>query len=287
MRRALPLLLLLTVGLSGCANQSSVVPLKVRDRNYQRVVSLSPGTTEIVCSTLMATQKLVGITRSCNWPDSALKGKAVVAGVKPDYEKLKATNPDFIVYDASLYSEGDIAKLKELGATTFGFTAKNLNQYKTQLFELANFLGGASYVSTYWDKVRSESTAALALAPENRKKVAVVMPGPNGSDMVLGTDGFIAEMIRSTGGEPVGPKADKFVPLTPETLVALDPDIIIVPASNSTDTKGAEMVMRDARFRNLKAVKNGKVRAILGDVLLRMGARVDLCLKGLSAIING
>ena len=233
------------------------------------------------------TDKLVGRTEACNYPPASLTSKAIVGGVKPDYEKLKAANPDFIVYDATLYSDADVAKLKETGATLFGITAKNLDQYKVQLFELGNFLGGTSNASDYMDKVFAETAAAQGQAVEPHRKVAVILPGPNGNNMIAGTTGFLASEIKAAGGDPVGPEADRFVPLTPESLVALNPDVIIVPATTAEDTKGALSVLNDSRYKSVKAIKEKRVRAMLSDVLLRTGARVDLCIRGLGRLING
>lgn len=274
------------MGLAGCANQTADVPFKVRDREYKRVVSLAPGATEVVAAILYKADVLVGRTQACNYPENSVSMKPVVATVKPDYEKIKELDPDFIVYDASLYSDADIAKLKETGATLFGIRAKTIDQFSVQMFELANFIGTASQVSDYVDKIRGEAAEAQGDAPDPQRKVAVVMPGPNGNHMIAGSESFVADEVRAASGEPVGPQADKFVPLTPETLVALNPDVIVVPASTTKDAKAAEMVLNDPRFKTVKAVKEKRVGAILGDVLLRAGGRVDKCIAALSGIIN-
>jgi iron complex transport system substrate-binding protein len=287
MRRALPLLsvLLLLGVLVGCQPQDTRVPLKRRDREFKRVVSLSPGATEILAGSL-GTSNLVGRTESCNYPSYIADKTPVVASVKPDWEKLRGARPDFIVYDATLYSPQDVAKMKEVGASLFGFTAKTLDEYRTQVFELANYVGGSTRASDYLDKVQLEKSAAQGVAPEPLRKVAVIMPGANGQHMILGTDSFLADVVRASGGEPVGPKADRFVPLTPETLVSLNPDAIVVPAKDQSDSSGALAVARDPRFRSVNAVKERRIGAVLSDVLLRMGGRVDTCIRGISRIIS-
>lgn len=288
MRRALPLIssvLLLLGAVVGCQPPAGPPPLKIRPRDYKRVVSLSPSTTELMASSL-TTPQLVGRTAACNFPSYTTAKVPVVAQVKPDWEKLREAKPDFIVYDAALYSPQDVAKLKETGATLFGFTAKNLNEFRVQLFELANFFGSATRASEYVDKIELERGNANSAAPEPRRKVAVVMPGENGQHMILGKDAFLADVVKAAGGEPAGPAADKFVPLTPETLVSLDPDFIIVPAKDQQDASGAVAIAKDPRFKNVKAVKEGHIGALLGDVLLRMGSRLDVSIRGISRIIS-
>lgn len=288
MRRALSLLssvVLLLGVLVGCQPQSGPPPLKTRPREYKRIVSLSPGTTEIFSSALSA-QGLVGRTAACNFPTYIVDKTPVVAQVKPDWEKLRETRPDFIIYDAALYSPQDVAKLKETGATLFGFTAKNLDEFKTQLFELANFFGGATRASEYYDKILLERSNATGNSPDPRHKVAVLLPGPNGQHMIMGTKSFLADVVTAAGSVPVGPDSDKFVPLTPEALVSFNPDFIIVPGKDVNDASGALLVARDPRFKNVKAVKEGHIGAVVGDVLLRMGSRIDTCIRGIYRITS-
>ncbi|MGV3614823.1 MAG: ABC transporter substrate-binding protein [Fimbriimonas sp.] len=287
MRRASPLLsvLFLLGVLVGCQPQSAPPPMKFRPREYKRIVSLSPGTTEILAANF-SVQNIVGRTSSCNFPTFATDKIPVVATVKPDWEKLRAARPDFIAYDAVLYSPQDVAKMKETGATLFGFTAKTVDEFQVQVFELANFVGSAARASDYVDKIQLERANATGTAPEPRQKVAVIMPGANGQHMILGKDSFLADVVRNAGGEPVGPAADRFVPLTPEALVSLNPDLIVVPAKDAKDAAGARLVANDPRFKNVKAVRDGRIRAMIGDVLLRMGSRVDTCIKGIYRLIS-
>lgn len=286
MRRAILVtsaLLCLVASMAGCKQESGAVPFRVRDRQYRHVVSLSPSTTELVASTLGVTQ-LSGRTEACNFPTYVTQKTPVVASVKPDYEKLRAVNPDFIVLDSSLYSPQDIEKIKAIGATTFIFSPKNLDQFSDQLYGLANYLGGSSKASEYLAKIEAEQSSAAAASVDPKKKVAIMMSGGNGNFYILGSESPFADVVRAAACEPIGPKSDKFVPLSPEMLVEQNPDVIIVSASDKKDAKGAEAILKDARFKNVKAIKEGHVRAIVADVLLRMGSRVDTLINRISMI---
>ena len=287
MRRALSLsfIPLLLGVLIGCGPQEAPAKLKQRQRTYTRIVSLSPGTTEILAASL-SVSNLVGRTAACNYPTYITEKTPVVGSVKPDWEKLREARPDFIVYDAALYTPQDVAKMKETGATLFGLTAKNIDEFQLQLFELANFVAPASRASEYVDKIHQERQNATGNAAENRPKVSVILPGVNGQHMILGTESFLADEVRAAGGEPVGPKTDKFVPLSPESLLTFNPDAIVVPARDPKDSAGALAVANDPRFKGVTAVKDRRIGAVLGDVLLRTGSRVDTCIKGIYRIIT-
>ena len=283
MRRALPLLIFgLIFALVGCKDKQ--VPHARRPKLYRSVISLSPGTTEIIAlnGDLIS---LKGRTAACNWPANSLGNVPVVAQVKPDYELIAKIHPDFIVYDKSLYSEQDIAKIKALGADTFEFSSNTVEDYIKDLYMLGSKLASETRFNDVATRVRVEIAAAGADKLEPKPKVAVIMPGPGGSDYIEGSKSFVADVVRKSGGEFVGPDSDKFGPMNAEALVALNPDIIVVNASKSDAATNVGLVANDPRLKTINAVKNGKVQPIDGDVLLRRGQRVDQLIKALHSVL--
>ncbi len=132
----------------------------------------------------------------------------------------------------------------------------------------------------YANRIREAESAGKGGAASPRIKVAMIMAGPSGAHMIAGTDSFQADEIRAAGGDPVGPKADKFVPLNPENLLTDNPDFIVFAG------KG-EPFIQDSRFAGLKAIKAGHVANMDGDVALRKGSRVDKFINGLAKAIGG
>lgn len=281
MRRALSLIVLtlsIFLGLAGCEKQRGLAPLKRRPHNYQKIVSLSPGTTEILAGAL--TVQIIGRTEADNYP-TQVTSIPVVASVKPDYEKIASLGPDLIVYDGALYSQQDIDKLKSTGAAVFKLNANNLEDFKNQIYELSSLLGQEITGSGYVDRIMVEFNAGQGAVPKPGPKVAVIMASASGNHYIDGTDSFNDNLIKSLGGTPVGPKGTDFAPLSPEAMTSFDPDVIVADGTKA-DTKGVEALLKDPRFASLKAIKNKKVRVIDRDVLLRRGSRVDSLIKGLA-----
>jgi iron complex transport system substrate-binding protein len=286
MRRALSLLLLLPFVLlsAGCKQEEGNAPLKVRKEAYTKVVSLSPGTSEIIASPFG--MQLAGRSQADNYPNGVLDRVPVMASIKPDYESLSKLAPDLIVYDGSLYNAQDQEKLKALGFRTFKLDANTLEDFRNQLFALASLVGHETSCSDYLDRITIEVNNAKAKPPTPKPTVAVMMPGTTGSNMISGTDSFLSDVVRQCGGEPVGPKGTEFVPVNPEALISLNPDEIIVNGS-TLEHSGYDAFMKDPRFQVLKAVKGGHVTVIDSDVLLRRGSRVDNLVKGVFRAITG
>lgn len=284
MRRALSLLLLPLVLLAaGCRQDSGEIPLKVRKETYRKVASLSPSTSEILSMPFGVT--LVGRGEYDNYPQNVLTSVPVVAGVKPDYEMLGKIAPDLVVYDAALFNAQDQEKLKALGLRSFKIDANTVQDFRTQVFELASLLGQESRASDYVDKLDIELNNAKGTPITPTPKVAILMPSTSGNTMIAGTDSFIADVVRQDGGEPVGPKGSEFVPVNPEALISFNPDKIIVNGTKD-DHAGYDAFMKDPRYQVLRAVKGNEVTVLDSDIMLRRGARVDQLIKGVYRAIS-
>ena len=283
MRKALPFIAtLVIVAVSGCGPKPVV--LEARPKHYRAIISLSPGTTEILASD-GDTQALKGRTASCNYPTYIKAQIPIVAAVKPDYERITSIHPDLIVYDKALYSEQDIDKLKSTGADMFAIDANTINGFTAELYKLGSMIAAETHVNDYVNRIHVEEAAATAAPITPTPKIAIVMPSAGGSDYIVGTDSFLADVVKASGGQLVGPKSDNFGPLNAEAFTALNPDVIVVPGSK-IDTSGPGYLMNDPRFKSIAAIKNGQVKVIDSDVLLRRGHRVDQLIKALHTISN-
>src|SRR3990172_7279396 len=89
------------------------------DKVPQRIISLSPTSTEILFA-LGLGDKVVGVTRYCDYPEEA-KEKEIVGGfADPDPEKIMALKPDLILTFGTL-QKSLVSKLEERGQTVFWF----------------------------------------------------------------------------------------------------------------------------------------------------------------------
>ncbi|RYG29910.1 hypothetical protein EON81_25870 [bacterium] len=269
---AIPIAVLLPLG--GCGQAQSLGG-KTRPKRYRNIVSLSPSTTEILVGNGVP---IVGRTSSCNYP-STVSRVPVVGGVKPNYEALARIKPDLIVYDADLYGDAEVRKLQATGAKLYRFGPQTLDEYEREIYEMGSLLGTETGFSGYLDRVNAEETTALGDPPTPQPTVAIILPDAGGRHMIAGNKGFRAECLRIAGGKQVGPDSDRFEPLSPEFLVAQDPDVIIVAGDPVTFEK-------DSRFAGLKARRNAKVYGLPADVVLRRGGRVNLLIKNLSKALS-
>jgi iron complex transport system substrate-binding protein len=269
--------------LTGCAgNDSSPIGGKDRpagQKAWQTFVSLSPSSSEI--AGLVLGKRVIGRTESCNWPMNVASAAVVVQGITPSFERIKELRPEAVIYDSTLYKPEVIQKIKDLGFPTFDTSRGTVESHMDMLAELGKASGAESMVSENLDKITRQIQDRSALVTKN-PKVTVVLPGPGGQNLVLGTESFVADMIKRLNAQPVGTPGKLYGTMNAEAFVRANPDIIIIAGT----AEEAKPFVSDPRFRSMAAFRNGKLVSLKEkDVLLRQGARVDTLADQLGAAI--
>jgi iron complex transport system substrate-binding protein len=271
-KRALAFVVLAAALSPGC-RQAEIVGGKPRPKQVQSIVSLSPGTTDILFKVGMISL-VRGKTASCDSSYGLQNAEIVVSGTTPQYDKIVQLQPDLVVYDAKLYSQAETDKLKELGLNTLALDADTVDGLIEFLFEVGKATGAESNASNLADKIYAARTVALAQAPDPRPTVAVVTGGE--AFYVAGKDSFIADVVRSSGGEPVAMPGNRFATAGPEQLLKLAPDVVFTTAGDGVK------ILNDRRLQSLPAVRNKQVYDIDPDTLLRVSTRIETLIEPMS-----
>lgn len=276
----IPLVLAILLAVAfGCGPRERMIGGKVRPKTYKTAVSLSPGCTEILRTKALLVN-LLGRTASCNYPTVDPNARIVMKGTKPNYEMIAKLKPDIVLYDPDLFSDGDIAKLEELGLETFALGGATVEEFIDRLYRLGSKLGVEQVINDYVEEIRGAMSLAKADPFAKPPKVAVLLPAQGGEHLIAGTRSFQADVVRVAGGEPVGPEAPHFVTVNVESLVTQNPDVIVAAGD-------AKLLEADPRLAAVSAVKAGRVIRINPDVLLRRGARVQDLIRGVhDALVN-
>jgi ABC-type Fe3+-hydroxamate transport system substrate-binding protein len=235
-----------------------------RKKIYRPLVSLSPSTSEMVGT---AGVPLSGRTKACNYPDT-ISNAEVVADLKPNYEAITKLHPALIVVDRDLFSDAEVAKMKETGAEVVQYGSNTVEGYLKEFYEMGNLISGEININEYVVKVQKQVKASLGEPPATPQKAVMIIPDSSGHHMIAGNKSFQSVVVRIIGATLAGPNSQKFEMLNPEFLISENPDVIFVAG----DAKG---LISDPRFANLKAIKGSKLVLLDQDICLRRGGRVD------------
>lgn len=234
----------------------------------QRIVSLLPSLTESVCE-LGQCQRLVGVDRYSNWPETIKALPRVGGGLDPQIESIVALRPDVVlVATASRASD----RLEALGLTVAAFEPKSHADVQRVLGKVAQVVGvpasESARVWRYIDAAVSAAAQSLPPAVQGTRVYFEVNRGPYGA----GATSFIGETLTRLGARNIiGPEMGPFPKLNPEFVVRANPDVIMVgerSAAGLTERPG---------WGSVRAVRSGHVcvfPSTESDVLVRPGPRM-------------
>ncbi|HWP31308.1 MAG TPA: helical backbone metal receptor [Fimbriimonadales bacterium] len=251
------------LGWMGCGEKPAEYGGELPKQVYGRVISLSPSITELMAM-LNLEKILIGRTAVDDSPQSIVD-IPIVANPRPDFERIMAIRPDLVLADKHLLNPADEKRLRELNLNLKIIEIDSVEDWKRTVLELGNLFLEQSLASRKVDEVDEAIARAKSDPIEPKPKVLVAMGGSQ--PWVAGTDSFQADVVRNAGGEYVGPKADKFVQVTPEQIIAWNPDIVFVSDDPS-------MYYKDKAWSLTEAGKRKRIIGVKANLILRPGARV-------------
>ncbi|HOK55343.1 MAG TPA: cobalamin-binding protein [Armatimonadota bacterium] len=273
---AVILLCLVVILPSGCKSRSSTPATSTqrpKSEAPQRIVSLVPSHTEILFS-LGLGDKVVGVTRYCNYPPEAAK-KPKIGDMNVDMEKIVALKPDLVLAHSYL-NDNEIKRLKSYNIKTIATDPKTFADVTSDIRTIGNATGcidRAEKLAASMEKT-IESFKSQPRTDHQKRVLVVVQVNPL---WVAGPETFIDEMISYLNGKNVAYDAESgFKQFSLEKAFARDPQLIVV-------TRKEDKVHFDtsAVWKKTSAVKDGKVVVIDPDLIFRPGPRL---VKGLEQL---
>ena len=193
------------------------------DKTPQRIVSLLPSLTETVCE-LGQCQRLVGVDRYSNFPDSVQKLTQVGGGLDPNIEAIVALKPD-VVLMATSSRAGE--RLKSLGIKVVALEPKTHADVQRVMLKLGQVLAVPD-AQKIWRAIDAGVSAAAQSLPAGVRNTRVyfeVNPGPYGASEAS----FIGETLTRLGVKNIlSAKLGLFPKLNPEYIVRGNPDLIMI-----------------------------------------------------------
>ncbi|MDY0291017.1 MAG: cobalamin-binding protein [Desulfuromonadaceae bacterium] len=244
----------------------------------QRVVSLVPSVTETIYA-LGAHTQLVGVTDFCTYPPAAQSKPRVGAYNNPSIEAIAMLEPDLVIIAADMATPATLDILLKLGLPVYTVYPRSIAATVTMLRNLGLVLGYAEAGETLAHQLESRVAQLRAeveqeAASDLPRAMLTIMVEPL---VVAGADTLPGELLACAGGINVAQQGNRYPMWNMETVLAQDPDIIIVSPHPGTSAPENFFL----RFPQLRAVQHGTVIPVPADWLQRPGPRV---LKGLNAL---
>jgi iron complex transport system substrate-binding protein len=247
----------------------------------QRIVSLLPSLTETVCA-LGQCDKLVGVDRYSNWPESIAKLPRMGGGIDPNIESVVAAKPDLVLMATSARGA---ERFTSLGLTVLALEPRSHADVQRVMRIVAQALDVPVVESDrVWRHIDAAVNAAAQSIPAQAKGQRVyfeVSRAPYGAS----ESSFIGETLQRLGARNILPASlGPFPKINPEFVVRAQPDLIMVGDSNFAD-----MAARPG-WQNMRAMRTQRVchfKSEESDVLVRAGPRMAEAARLMAKCLTG
>jgi iron complex transport system substrate-binding protein len=272
----------LVIALLVCLPLLTALPVSAYPK---RIVSGMPAITEMLFA-LDLGDRVVGVTTNCNYPTAAKK-KEKIGGFFLNLEKVVSLKPDLVVMSEDAQRR-DLERFRNYGLHVYTINPHSVNDVMATLVNLGKLTGKERTATELVGRMKRRLTAAqptglsLELILRKRPKVLAIV-GYNPL-IVVGGGTFIDDIMRQAGAENIAGRSRQAYPqYSLETLINERPEYIIT----TKDIMNANGITRDPRWRQLNAVKDGKVLVMEADVLSRPGPRVIDSVEEIAHFIYG
>ncbi|CUS97647.1 cobalamin-binding protein [Candidatus Kryptobacter tengchongensis] len=248
----------------------------------QRIVSLAPSITEILFF-LGLGDRVVGVTRYCNFPPEAQRKRVIGGVIDPNYEIIASLKPDLIIMTVEGNTREAFDKLSELGFKIFVTNPRNFDGILKTILDFGKICGVEARANYLVDSLKLELEKIKDVNTGKKKPKILVLISLNPL-MSAGKNTFINEIIERAGGVNVAGKLKQNYPIfSREEILKVNPDMIILTES---EIEKEELLKQFPEWRYINAIKENRIFKIEPDIILRPSPRVILATKVIAQMIN-
>ena len=249
------------------------------------IVSLAPSNTEILFA-LGLGDKVVGVTKHCDYPQEASEKQKIGGYSTPDLEKIVALQPDLILA-SSIHEKEVIPSLEGMGFTVFALEPRNL----------AGIMEGMRVIGVI---TGSEGKAGDAIAGMEGRVSAITdeteslegLPGVlyitwHDPLWSVGSGNIIHELIDKAGGMNIFQDITGHKVVSLEAVILRNPDVIIACSGHGeAKDKPFQWVREESRLGVIEARKNNRIYEVDADLVNRAGPRAVDALEWFAYFIH-
>lgn len=258
----------------------------------QRVVVLNASNLDLFCAAGGAS-KVVGKPAS-----AALSAKvraetahAREVGVihSPNLETILQLKPDLVLGVDVPFHNALIPTLEKAGIPIVIQPLDRVEQVIDSLRLYGELNGSEEIAAAAAADVEKEYRGALARAEGRAAPKSLIVWGASSSFSMATSASFAGDMLKRLGAENIADRADAeggFVPLSMEYIAQADPEAIFLIAHGQDPETGSRFLdelAADSVWKELKAVKNGRVYALSAELFaVNPGTRIGEAMRVMS-----
>ena len=255
-------------------------------RRLQRIVSLSPANTEILFA-VGAGEQMAGIDAYSNYPAETAAIAKVGDYSQVSAEAVVALKPDAVL--ASSIHRQLVEQLETLGTKVLVVEPATFEALYNDIAMVGRITGhdeqAASVIQEMKTKLAAVADKLKGLAAADRPVVWYeVWDAPL---MSAGPGTYINNVIDLAGGVNLAKDTETDWPeISPEFVVASDPDVIIWPSYEGAAELTAARLSERPGWANISAVTEGRIYSIDADIISRGGPRLADAVQAMARLLH-
>lgn len=261
----------------------------------QRIVSTAPSITEALFALGLGSQ-VVGVSRFCDFPPEAQRLPKVGTYIKPDPEAIARLAPDLVLLQRNSSDLAD--RLNALHIPFIEVPHGTLDDVFKGIQIISKAAGVPERAVGLIDQIKSSLEAIQTKAKSlPSPRVLVILDRRQGTltDLIaVGPDNYVNQLLEIAGGINVLAKSGlpQYPRISLETVLGENPDVIL-DLSGTQETEAGRQISRAGtlslwrQYKDLSAVRNGRVYAGTSDALVVPGPRTSQAAQRLFNYIHG
>ena len=250
----------------------------------QRIVSTTPSITEILFA-IGAGDFVVGRTSFCDYPPEAMKVPVVGGFTDLSVEAIVALAPTLVVGERRPGGRDLASDLQAKGIESFFPPMYTLAQIQEMVTTLGAKLGVSEKAAVVASEIRAR-VAAVEAEVVSLPRPRVLLLFDFHPLVAAGPGAFPNELLALAGAANVVTTGGEYPHLSPEGVLALDPDIVIDGSAGAYPDPPAVLLNGVPGLSALRALKVGSVVRLATKTALRPGPRIGEGVAELAGLIH-
>lgn len=252
------------------------VPLSTGSASSRRIVSLAPSITESL-NALGLLREVVGVSDYDVFPPEVARLPKVGGYDNPSIEKILSLKPTLVLGD-NTFHRTLLRRLSQMGIETEGLTMhRGLDQIREALLLVGSKTGKRAEAQAVWkgierDLDREKQRVEIYFPQKKPRILVIIWDHPL---TVAGKTNYVDALIERLSLRNAAEALERpFPQISRETLISLDPDIIVLARSRKGMNLDPKAFMKAFSGIPSRALKGQKVVVLSGDLLFHPGPRV-------------
>lgn len=252
-----------------------------------RLISVSPSHTEILFA-LGLGERVVGVTKYCNYPAEAQSREIIGGFSDPNLEKIVAMKPDLVLATTDKH-QNLIQGLDNAGVPVLAFSPNNIDEILKTIMLIGQATGSVGQAEVLTASLKERTDAVIAKVkniPED-KRPRVYYELYYAPLMSVGPGSLMGELIEKAGGKNVAGDAKEVYPqLSEELIISRNPQVMLNTYTHGIQSVNTiEQIAHRQGWEDLSFIKSGRIYTLNADLTDRSGPRVAEALESIAQVL--